>query len=126
MGAVIHGNTRHSSGLIILIAIAAGLLIGLASFVIKIVVSKLSLSSGFISGVAYNPISYIAALLGLIGFVLFQKSLQLGKVTMITPIMNGVSIIVPVLLAVLFLSEALPTLKLAGILLIVVGIIGLK
>ncbi len=126
MGAVVVGDTGHSSGLVILIAVVAGVLIGLASFAMKTVVSELPLSSGFVSAVAYNPISYVAGLLGLIGFVLFQKSLQLGKVTMITPIMNGVSIVIPVLLAVLFLSEALPPLKLAGITLIVMGIIGLR
>lgn len=126
MDVVMSGNNRDNPRLPIVIAVAAGLLIGLASFMIKTVVSGLVIGRPFFITVFTNPLSYISGLIGLLGFILFQKSLKIGRVTMITPIMNGVSIIIPVLLAVVFLSEALPPLKLAGIFLIIAGIIGLK
>lgn len=126
MVIVMSSGNRDNPGLTLLMAVIAGLLIGLASFVIKMVVSGLSLTQLFPIIVLANPLSYLAGFLGILGFVLFQKSLQIGRITMITPIMNGISIIVPILLAVLFLSESLPALKLAGIVLIVVGIAGLK
>ncbi len=126
MDFVMSGNIRHNTRVTILIAVAAGLLIGLAGFVMKTVVSGLVLGKPFLITVLTSPLSYAAAFLGLVGFILFQKALKTGRVTMITPIMNGISIVIPVIFAVLFLSESLPPLKLAGIILIVTGIIGLK
>lgn len=120
------GSGRNSFGLGILMPIVAGVLIGVAGFLVKLVMSKISLNAGFILGVLFNPISYLAGLLGIIGFVIFQKSLYKGKVSTITPVMNGLAILVPVVLAVLFLAETVSTIKIAGIVLIVVGVAGLR
>jgi len=126
MGSARARNSRHSSGLSILMPVVAGVLIGVAGFLIKIVMSKVTLSSTFLLDVLQNPLAYLAGILGLIGFVIFQKSLYKGKVSIVTPIMNGLSILVPVVLAVLFLAESLSTLKIVGIVLIVVGVAGLR
>ncbi len=120
------GSDRHSSSLGILMPILAGMLIGIAGFLVKMVMSKVSLNSGFISGVLYNPITYLAGVLGIVGFVIFQKSLYKGKISTITPVMNGLAILVPIVLAVLFLEESLSTIKIVGVALIVIGIAGLR
>lgn len=126
MGASSHGNRRHIPGFNILMPVLAGVLVGFAGFVVKAVVSEISLTPTFLFHVLQNPLSYLAGFLGLAGFLIFQKSLYRGKVTTITPIMNGLSILVPVVLAGLFLAESLPATKIVGIALIVAGIAGLR
>lgn len=126
MGASRTRNNRRGSGFSILMPVAAGVLIGIAGFVIKLVMSKITLSPTFLFDILSSPLAYIAGVLGLAGFIIFQKSLYGGKVSTVTPIMNGLSILVPVILAVLFLAESLPTLKIIGVVFIVIGVAGLR
>lgn len=126
MGLSRLGSGGYIPGLNILMPILAGVLVGFAGFVVKSVVSKISLTPTFLFHVLQNPLSYLAGFLGLVGFLVFQKSLYRGKVTTITPVMNGLSILVPVVLAAVFLAESMPPIKVIGIALIVAGIAGLR
>ncbi len=126
MGLSHAGFGRDSSGFNILIAVFAGILIGLAGFLVKIALGSIVLDTSFIFSILQQPLAYLAGLFGLAGFLLFQKALHRGKVSLITPIVTGMGIAVPVVLAFLFLSEIVSTLKIAGIVLILVGVFGLR
>ena len=123
----VRGDTsrRYFSSVVILEMLAGGVLIGLAGFVLKAGVSDLSLGTSAILGIILNPILWVAGIMGLIGFVLMQKSLHGEKVAIVAPMIGGVSIILPVLLAWLFLADAISGLKWAGIILILIGVLGL-
>ena len=126
MGLSHAGFGRGSSSINILIAVLAGILIGLAGFLVKLALGGIVLDSNFIFSILLKPLAYLSGILGLAGFLLFQKALHRGKVSLITPIVTGMSIAVPVVLAFLFLSEIISTLKIIGIVLILVGVFGLR
>ncbi len=126
MGSTSSRNNRSSPYLNILMPVVAGILIGVAGYLIKIVMSSISLSTSFVIDILMQPLAYGAGILGLVGFLIFQKSLFKGKVSVVTPIMSGLSILIPVALAILLLGEPSPPLKLVGIVLILVGVAGLR
>lgn len=99
----------------------AGILIGLAGFFLKSSLLDITNVAGFL----LHPVSWVAGILGLAGFMVMQKALHGGHVSVVTPVMAGISIALPVVLAYLFLGEAVSMLKWAGVILIVVGVLGL-
>ncbi len=120
------GNSGYSLGLSILMPVLAGTLIGIAGFLVKLAMSNVDLTTSGLKSLAYQPLVYFAAILGIVGFLLFQKSLHGGKVSIVPSIMNGLSISVPIVLAILFLGESLTAFKAVGIVLVLVGIAGLR
>jgi len=106
--------------------VIAGILIGVAGYLIKLVMSSISLNATFLVSILLQPLSYVAGVLGLVGFLIFQKSLYKGKVSVVTPIMSGIGILLPVALAIIFLGEPSPLIKLVGIVLILMGVAGLR
>ena len=105
--------------------LAGGVLIGLAGFLLKAGVLELSLGLSAILGIILNPLLWLAGIMGLAGFLLMQKSLHGEKVAIVAPMIGGISIILPVVLAWLFLAETVSGLKWAGIVLILIGVAGL-
>lgn len=118
-------SRRHFSSVVILEMFAGGVLIGLAGFALKAGVSELALDMSAILGIILTPILWIAAIIGLAGFLLMQKSLHGEKVSIVAPMIGGVSIILPVLLAYFFLGDIISELKWVGIILILVGVTAL-
>lgn len=119
------GRNRHSF-CVLTQAVAAGFLIGLAVFLIKVPMSSVALDAGFILSLLVQPVTYLAGFVAIAGFLILQKSLHMGKVSVVAPITAGLGIVVPIVLAVLFLSEIVSIFKMAGIVLILVGIAGLR
>lgn len=117
---------RHRHRLAVLTAIAAGALFGLGGFFTKIAVGGAPLAILFSSPLVLNPVAWLAALAGIAGFVLLQTALRHGRLSVVTPIITGVSIVVPVLLALAVLGERISPLNGIGILLILAGSIGLS
>lgn len=125
MGSIGSGGNRNNFGFAVM-PFLAGILIGLAGFLVKIAMSKLTLSPIFLLDLLQNHLSYLAAAMGLAGFLLFQKSLYTGKISMVIPIINGLSILIPVALAFIFLAESASPMKIIGVVLIVIGIVGIS
>lgn len=101
------------------ITVISGLLLGIATFFLKIVMSeKISME------IIYLPTAWITLILAILGFLLMQKALQ-SYVSVVIPVITGVVIMVSVLLAFVFLSEAISYLKLLGIFSILIGVFGL-
>ncbi len=100
----------------IMYSILSGTSLGLAAFFIKIAVSGAGLQS-----IISNPFTWIAAILGIIGFILLQKSLYSGFISEAVPIMAGISILLPIILASMFLGEILEG-KYIAIFLIAIGV----
>lgn len=84
-------------------SVLSGFFIGLATFFAKIAISYAGLLTLFIT----NPATWIAFVLALTGFLLLQKALQADMISRAIPIVTGLSIIIPVLLAVSFLGESI-------------------
>ncbi len=117
------GGNNHGLGLIEdFEAVIGGVFIGLASFLIKIVMESFSLDFSFIVSLILNPVTWIAVICGGIGFLLFQKALHGGKVSVVTPVMAGFGIIVPIILAIAFLGEAITSMHSLGLVLILIGV----
>jgi len=53
--------------------VIAGVLIGVAGYLIKIVMSSVSLNAGFLVGVLTQPLAYVSGVLGLVGFLLSKN-----------------------------------------------------
>ena len=100
-----------------LISCISGVLLGVASFFAKIAVSSNILALAFFM----NPFAWLAAISGLIGFLAMQKAFHKGFVSTSISIIAGISITVPVLLAIIFLKEAIG-LGIIGIVMILVGV----
>ena len=111
-------RNRYLSDSIVL-AILSGILLGLAGFCLKIVMSgELSMA------IIFSPYAWIALLLAVGGFLLMQKSFQ-GYVSRAIPIINGFLIIVSVALAYVFLGETLSGIKMLGTFFVLIGVFGL-
>ena len=78
-----------------------------------------------ILGFLLNINVWLAGILGLGGFLFMQKALHHGHVSVVTPVIGGISIALPVVMAFLFLGETVSAMKWLGIALIVGGVIGL-
>ncbi len=102
----------------IIVAIAAGFLLGIAALFAKLAMSEVSLL------IIISPIAWMALLLAAAGFLLMQFALQ-GYVSKIMPIITGVSIIVAIVLAFIFLNETIAYVKWLGIFLVLAGVFGL-
>ncbi len=99
-----------------------GVLVGFASFLIKSVLMDFTFGISSILGLVFNFTTWIALVLGGAGFLFFQKALHSGDVSVETPIMAGFGIIVPVVMAVLFLGESIDPTKAAGIVVVLAGV----
>lgn len=100
-------------------AVIAGLLLGLAAFFLKLVMSERIFMT-----VLYSPFAWTTLILAVAGFLLMQKSLQ-GYVSRIIPIITGVTILVSLMLAFVFLGEKISYISFLGIFLVLAGVFGL-
>jgi drug/metabolite transporter (DMT)-like permease len=101
-------------------AVLAGLLLGVGAFFLKLVMNE-----GISMNIIYSPYAWITAVLAVSGFLLMQKALQ-NYVSVVIPMITGVVILVSVLLAYVFLAEAIAAIKWLGIALILIGVFGLS
>ncbi|MFH0836555.1 MAG: hypothetical protein V1870_00330 [Candidatus Aenigmatarchaeota archaeon] len=99
-----------------LFGILSGTLLGIAAFLIKIAVSTGVLNIEFF----INPITWIALILAIVGFLLMQKAFYYSSISTVISTIAGLSIIIPIILAHFFLSE---TINPIGIILILLGVI---
>ncbi len=99
-----------------------GAMVGFASFLIKTVLIGFTFSIPSILGLVINLTTWIAVVIGGMGFLFFQKALHSRDVSIETPIMAGFGIIVPVVMAILFLGESIDLSKAIGIVIVLAGV----
>ncbi|MBN2042461.1 MAG: hypothetical protein JW754_01500 [Candidatus Aenigmarchaeota archaeon] len=97
-------------------------MVGFASFLIKTVLTGFTFSIPSVLGLIINFTTWISIVIGGIGFLFFQKALHSRDVSIETPIMAGFGIIVPVVMAILFLGESIALVKAAGISIVLLGV----
>lgn len=112
---------RHRIGFIVL-ALLSGFLLGLGAFFLKISMSYLSLSS--MLSILLVPELWVSGILLITGFYFLQMALHSGFISIVMPVSIGTSIIIPAVLAFLFLNESISILKWAGIIFILFGVFG--
>ena len=116
-------SNRSSAGIDILRSIIGGTLIGIAAFFLKLGLDSSTLSPDVsIILLILNPLIILTAILSLSGFFIIQKAMHKGHVSVVAPVSSGLGIIVPILLAYVFLGEIIVFEKGFGIVLIVIGI----
>ncbi|MBI4895493.1 MAG: hypothetical protein HY831_03295 [Candidatus Aenigmarchaeota archaeon] len=101
-----------------ILASISGVLLGFSMFFVKIAISSGLFGIGFF----INPLTWLAAGLGLAGFLIMQKSFHDGYVSVSISLIAGISIIIPVVLANMFLGEVVG-MDWLGIVLILLGVL---
>jgi len=119
-----HGSAGNNNPWVVS-SLASGLLYGLMAFFLKVSLTGFSFTGPGLLAFVSNPVAWLTGIIALAGFLLMQKALHGGNVTIVVPVIGGISIVVPVLLAFAFLGEAVTALKAIGIVLIIVGTTGL-
>ncbi len=103
----------------------SGVFIGLACFLMKLSLTGMALNRYIIISIFSSPFTWLAIIFAVVGFVLMQRSFHAGFISISTPLLAGISIVIPVILALVLLSETIVTVKLISILLVVIGVFGL-
>ena len=117
----IHRNDKpgNNSDKYVMIAVIAGIILGIATTLAKIV-----LNTTF-NSLLFMPITWITAFLALAGFVLMQLALNKANISIVIPVITGLSIASAVITAFFILGESLTTIQTAGIVLILIGTFGI-
>jgi len=109
-------NTRGNIFSGILVSIASGIIFGIGTLFVKLAISQ----PGFWAIITY-PISWLALLFAITGFVLMQKAMHEEYVSIVVPMVTGLVTLISVVLAFIFLQEVITLSRWAGVLLILVG-----
>ena len=117
----IHRNDKpgNNSDKYVMIAVIDGIILGIATTLAKIV-----LNTAF-NSLLFMPATWITAFLALTGFVLMQLSLNKANISIVIPVITGLSIASAVITAFFILGESLTTIQTAGIVLILIGTFGI-
>ncbi len=112
-----HRNLLNNS---IVCAVLAGILLGFAAFSLKTTLYDIDSLTAFLT----SPFVWATGVIGLSGFLVYQKALSKSYVTTAIPLVTGITIILPAVLAAWFLNDVVTITKLSGIALILAGIAG--
>ena len=113
MGFNSFDNIRSGTGFNIL----SGILLGFGAFLLKIGFSGASILTSL-----FSPLTILASVLLVAGFLLLQKALHGGHVSVAAPVSMGLGVAIPVVLSFLFMGDYISLLKWFGIIIILAGI----
>lgn len=100
----------------ILISLIAGAIFGAGSLFVKMAVMQ----SDILSIIIY-PVSWLALILSVSGFLLLQKAMHKEYISVVIPIVTGTVTLVSVILAHIVLNESILYTRWAGIIIIIIG-----
>jgi len=100
----------------VLIIILAGIIFGAGSLLIKLAIMQ----PDFWTIVTY-PISWLALLFAIVGFTFMQKAMHDEYVSIVVPMVTGIVTLISVILAYVFLNEAIAATRWIGVFLILAG-----
>jgi|SRR3989338_1147094 len=112
-------NPRDNSDKYVLIAVFAGIILGIATALAKIVLNT-ELNQIFLM-----PVTWVTVFLALVGFGLMQLVLNKVNISVVIPVITGLSIASAIFTAFIILDELLTTMQTAGIVLILIGTFGI-
>ena len=105
--------------------LAAGFMMGLAAYALKVVLAYIPMDAYFVLSVLSTPEMWMIGMLSILAFLLMQRALHGAHVSIVSPMIGGIAIILPVLMAYFWLGEAVSLMKWAGIILVLIGTAGL-
>src|SRR3989344_3340002 len=114
-----NGYSGNNSDKYVLMAVLAGIILGVATSLSNILLNS-ELTQIFLM-----PTTWITACLALTGFLLMQLALSKAKISIVIPVITGLSIASAVFTAFVVLNESLTTMQTAGIVLILIGTFGI-
>lgn len=94
----------------------AGIIFGIGSVFVKLTMIQPDLWA-----IATYPVAWLALLFGVTGFVLMQKAIHDEYVSIVVPLVTGLVTLISVILAFVFLNEAVTLTRWAGVILILAG-----
>jgi uncharacterized membrane protein len=100
----------------VLIIILSGIIFGIGALFVKLAISQ----ADFFAIITY-PISWLAVIFAIVGFVFMQKAMHEEYVSIIVPMVTGIVTLISVMLAFVFLNETITATRWIGVLLILVG-----
>lgn len=98
---------------------------GIVAYLLKAGVMQMEMNQYFLLSVMASPFMWFLAVLSIAAFLIMQKALHGSHVSIVSPMVGGISIVLPVIMAWLWLGESVSPLKWAGIILVLVGTVGL-
>ncbi len=105
--------------------LAAGFMMGLAAYAMKVVLGYIAMDSYFILSVITTPEMWMIGIMSALAFLLMQRALHGAHVSIVSPMIGGIAIILPVLMAFFWLGEVVSIIKWVGIILVLLGTAGL-
>jgi len=107
-------------------AIISGVLFGIAGLLVRRVMLMIRADLSFVMNFFSDPLAWIAVLVGLGGFTYMQSALHEKNLSYVVPVVSAYSIITPLIISVVFMSETVQAIRWLGILLILMGIVGMN
>ncbi|MEM7819417.1 MAG: hypothetical protein QXD48_01150 [Candidatus Aenigmatarchaeota archaeon] len=108
-------NRNNFSGLLIIMF--SGIIFGFGALFVKLAITQTDILK-----IILCPISWLALIFAISGFVLMQKTMHDEYVSIVVPTVTGIATMISVFFAFIFLSESISTIRWIGIFLILIGI----
>jgi uncharacterized membrane protein len=116
---VSHNNgNRRGIAYSLLIAVVAGLILGAGTLFTKMAMTQETLT---LETLILFPGSWLAVICGVVGFLLMQRAIYNEYMTIILPVVTGLSTLVSVLLAFTVLTENIAITRWIGVVIIIIG-----
>lgn len=116
---VSHNNgSRRSIAYSLLIAIVSGLILGAGTLFTKMAMTQEVLT---LETLVFFPGSWLAVVCGVVGFLLMQRAIYNEYMSIILPVVTGLSTLVSVLLAFTILMESIAITRWIGVVVIIIG-----
>lgn len=111
----------------LVLAVAAGLLFGLGTPLIKLITIHLGEAppAGFgalLAAVAAAPATWGVVVVNVVGFLLYQVAFANGRVAVVSPVTTISAVVMPVAAGALAFGEPLGALRVAGVVIILAGV----
>lgn len=109
--SLFNGFTRKSDQATNLIAVAAGIVIGLTAVIIKLGWNDIGSrfwEHGFRHAL-FSPYLYLILILPFVALILEQIAIQRGKAIIVIPITTGMSNIIPIIIGIVAMHEPMPS-----------------
>ena len=114
-----HNNgSRRGIAYSLLIAVLSGMILGAGTLFTKMAMTQETLT---LETLILFPGSWLAVVCGVVGFLLMQRAIYNEYMTIILPVVTGLSTLVSVLLAFVVLTENIAFTRWIGVAIIIIG-----
>jgi multidrug transporter EmrE-like cation transporter len=106
-------------------AVMSGTAMGVSGLFLRLAVMDIPVGMAMFHMLLLDPYAWLSAACGIAAFFYLQRALFSRKISIVVPVVSACSIITPLILSVIFLSEYIPAHRWIGVGMIMVGVIGI-